>query len=88
MVLPSAMRPGYDCSMSASPTASSTLIADPASHARVWSTSIDLVMRAKVHEESLVTFPTEKDAQIIVDAEGPVSVEVAHKLVRSQKRIM
>lgn len=45
-------------------------------------------MRTKVHEERLVAVPAEQDAQIVVDAECPVGVEVALQLVRPKERVL
>jgi len=42
----------------------------------------------QVHEECLVALPAEQDAQIVIDAERPVSVKVALELARSEQGIL
>ncbi len=44
-------------------------------------------MRPEGDHEADIAFPTKKDSQVIVDAEGPVVGEVAFELVRAKERI-
>ena len=44
-------------------------------------------MRAEVHEEGDVTIPAEHDAQVVVDADGPVATQLALEDARDLWRV-
>jgi hypothetical protein len=50
--------------------------------------SVDLVVRADVHEKGLVVLPSEQDSQVVVNAERPVGPERALELVGPKEGIL
>ena len=50
--------------------------------------SIDLAVGTKVDQERFLAFPAEQNAEIVVDAEGPVRLELSLQLVGAQQGVL
>ena len=49
---------------------------------------VDLVVGAQMHQERLVTFPAKEDAEIVVDTERPIGIELAFELVGVEEWVL